>query len=474
MKRFLTLAGLIVAILVTFLVLVRLKMRADEPDVILAQLRRGKGDREQLMMKLNLARGDTVPGLIAAAQDETTDVRFRADMLELLFRRLRRSGDERITPVVLEALKSPEVAIRKTAAMGFDVYGDQEQRVHLIDCLDDPEPEVRRRALLFLNAGPRGWIGRSHDELWHKLEGERRSNLIDKCVDMMRTEADADLRYLARAVVGREMEFLCNRAHETISTAEFEKGEELIRQGLALDPQHHLGRICLVRHFLAAGKKEEALELAEEHHALLRVPLLPAAPKVDGDPADDAWQAALRHVDKPWYHSTARYAAKPTDGKNDLYLGHRDGTVYFAVLGHEEDLSKLIVKHKGRDSGCYKDDCVEIFVDTDGSGSGACHLILNPVGALHDAYNRKRSENFMCQWGAKIHKDRGYWSVEVALPAKSLRNAKITADTIWGICVMRMRIGPASEACTIWPTYGSNHRYHLFPIAVFEGLGGTP
>ena len=123
--------------------------------------------------------------------------------------------------------------------------------------------------------------------------------------------------------------------------AEFEKGEELIRRALALDPENHQARVRLVRHFLAGGKEKEAVDLAYEHGVALRVPLLPVPPKIDGDPADQQWQHAFRHTDEPFWHGTARWAPRVVTGKNEFYIGHHDNTVYVAVLGYEQDLRKL-------------------------------------------------------------------------------------------------------------------------------------
>lgn len=472
MKRFLTIAGLILIILVVFVGLVTLKMRSGRPEVLLKKLRYGKGAKDVLKMKLNLARGDTVPLMTEAFKDSNADPAFRADILELLFRKYHRLGDQRILPILREALKSPDLTIRRRAVASFEVYGSEEERLCLLDSVDDPDREIRRRALATLVSGgvDRRSAGRVHDERWSKLSEDQRRILIEKCSRKMHTEEDPELQFLARAIIGREIEFLCNEAYETISTAEFEKGEKLLRQALELDPENNQARIRMVRHYLAAGMKKKALELAEKHGALLRIPLLAEAPNIDGDPTDKAWQEALRYVGKPFYHSTSRWAPKEVEGKSDFYIGHRNGTLYIAVFGYEDDLNKLIVKHKGRDSAVYHDDCVEFFFDPSNNEADVYQFVINPIGALFDQYKRRSTENIMCQWGASVFHDRGYWACEFAVAATNLHNRKITADSVWGINIVRARIGPASEHCAWWPTFGWAHRYHLFPIAIFEGL----
>ena len=53
MKRFVTIAAVTVVILVTFLGLIRYKMRSERPELLLDALRRGEGDSDELKMRLN-------------------------------------------------------------------------------------------------------------------------------------------------------------------------------------------------------------------------------------------------------------------------------------------------------------------------------------------------------------------------------------------------------------------------------------
>ena len=133
-------------------------------------------------------------------------------------------------------------------------------------------------------------------------------------------------------------------------------------------------------------------------------------------------------------------------------------------------MNELSVKNKARDGEIWRDDCVELFLDPDHSESAVYQFVINPIGALFGSYRYSRSENIMCQTAAKIFHGRGYWCCEFAVAAKDLHGRKIDADSIWGINIIRARIGPASEHCAFWPTFGWAHRFHLFAIAVFDGL----
>ena len=88
MKRFLLIAGIIFGIIAVFVGLLELRIWLNTPQVILARLKRGSGNATQLKMKLNLSRGDTTPLIIEAYQDSSADFSFRADMLDILFKKL--------------------------------------------------------------------------------------------------------------------------------------------------------------------------------------------------------------------------------------------------------------------------------------------------------------------------------------------------------------------------------------------------
>lgn len=469
MKRFLTISAIVVLILVVVLGMMQMKIRSERADVLLKKLRARPDDRDALKMKLNLARGDVVKEMLNAFLDESAAVAFRADILDLLFRKYRRSGNETILPVLLKALQNEDVTIRKLAVMGFDLYGDDEQRLELAVCVDDPDPEIRRQAMLTFTAEGRRW----DEDFWGDAPEDTRQKVIKKCLQQVKKETDPELIFLNRAVLGREISRLVEKAFDLLGSGNFEKGEKMVRRALELDPQNHQAQVRLARYYLKAGMKAKALEMAEEAGCLVRFPLMAEAPKIDGDPTDAAWQGAYRHVDQPFYSAVSPWAPKEVEGKSETYFGHRNGTIYVTVLGYEDDPNELTVKHKTRDSDVWQDDCAEIFFDTDIDEAGFYQFVINPLGALFDQFNNDTSHNFACKWGAQLFHDRGYWACELAVPVKTLQGQKLTADSVWGFDVTRTRIGPASEMCAFWPPFGNTGRRENYPLAVFDGLDSS-
>jgi hypothetical protein len=189
---------------------------------------------------------------------------------------------------------------------------------------------------------------------------------------------------------------------------------------------------------------------------------------IDGDPADSAWQEAFRS--DRFYHATSRWVERRAEGRSELRIGHRDGRIYIAVLGYEDDLGRLVVKHKSRDSDTWRDDCVEVFFDPANTEKDVYQFVINAYGACLDSYKLDKSQDFECEYAARVFRDRGYWACEFAVAASELGGATITRDSVWGMNIMRTRIGPASEQGAWWPSFGSSLKYNLHPIAVFEGL----
>ena len=467
MKRILIISIVVLVTLGMILGVMQMKIRANSPEVLLKKLKADKGDKEALTMKLNLARGDTVRLLIDAFVDDTASIEFRADMLTLLFSKFHRSQDANILRVLKEALKHPNETIRMGAVTGFDLYGNDEQRYNLAACVDDPNPEIRREVMIsFVSA--RSWRGQAGS--WEEFPDEERLAMVKKCLEQVKTETDEELIFLNRSILGKEIALQYHKAFQKLKAGDFEAGEEFILQAVKWDPENHRARVRLPRYYLEAGRRDKAVELAAENQCLVRIPRMKDVPKIDGDPTEAAWKGSYQYIDQPFYSATTMFAPKVAEGKSEMYVGHRDGTIYIAVLGYEDDLHELTVKHKTRDSDVWRDDCVEIFIDAEIGVPAYYQFVINPIGALFDQYDQDSSQNFPCQLAAQVFHDRGYWACEFSVPVKDLHGRKLTADTLWGFDVTRTRIGPASEMCAFWPTFGATANCQYYPLAVFEGL----
>ena len=467
MKRFLLIACITLAILVLSVGLVWLRLRADKPERLIARLESAKGtERQDILLRLSLSRGDVIATLLHAF-DRAAAPAFRAELLDLALKRNLREPDERVESLVRKALTDKAAEPRRAAAYGLVAYGNPKQQLALADAVRDADPPVRRHAYALFASGGYGPNNRGAFGL---LPAEQLTNLIAACVEKMKTETDPEMAFLARSVVGREITIRCEEAAQALLSADVSKAKALIEGALVLDPENQQAQVRLARLYLATGDSTAAVAAARQYAALIETPRLSKAPVIDGDPSDEVWREG--YTTERFYHTTSTYVAKPTTGKSRCHVGHRDGMIYVAMLGFEDDLDQLVVKHKDRDGDIWFDDCVELIFSPDCSEKDFIQFIINPAGTVMDQRSGDKTANFKCEHKAGVFKERGYWAVEFAIEAKELTPTPVTTGTVWAVNFFRARIGAASEHSCIWPMYGYALRPGLYPLAIFKDAPG--
>ncbi len=465
MNKILTVAIAVIVVAAVIAVVLIQNARSRNPQVLLKKLAAGQGNKEELIMRLNVARGDVIGPMIEAVQNKKAPTQFRAEVLELLFKRNFNSSEPRIEDVLLQAAGDSDVIIRRKAAEGLAVYAEPSLQLALIDHIFDSDPQVRRQVYLVLGANIR-YASPRNGGIWGSMSEEHRGKVVARCLEQMKKENDSEMRQLVRAVIGKEIEIRGEEATQALQASDIQKAEDILRGALELDPQNRQAQIRLVRFYLETKGKQEAIEAAQKCGELIEIPQLTTPPTIDGDPSDDVW--AQGYSTEEFYHTTSRWVAKPTKGKSKAIIGHRDGSIYITVIGYEEDLTKLITNQKGRDANLWLDDCVELIFDPDCTGKGFYQFIINSAGALFDQANGKVSRNFKCKYAAKVFPDRGYWAIEFTINGQDMDKHLIEPGKIGSLNVFRVRIGPASEHGVIKPLYGWAHRMDLYPLAIFR------
>ena len=141
----------------------------------------------------------------------------------------------------------------------------------------------------------------------------------------------------------------------------------------------------------------------------------PAAPKIDGQIDEPAWQAA--HVLRiAWTLDGSAPANVPAE----IRLLRDDKTLYVSARCDEPFAAKIRAGQKGHDDGLWDDDSVEMFIGTD-DDFDYFHIIVNSIGAVYDGFNKD------AKWDgaivAKGHVGKDYWSAEWAIPLEKLKFA---------------------------------------------------
>ena len=468
MKRAFIIAASILGIVILFVTTVSIRIRSGRADVIIRKLSVASGpQRQQLIMRLDTSHGDIIGALVNAIRTPSNSEQTRADLIDILFSTTHSSQTEDSLQLLQESINDPSPLIRMAVVQGFILYGDRPQRLLLFQHLSDPAPEIRR-ALYIAFAGM-GRKRRHRSGIWRVLlDKEHRQTTEQTLLQTIARETDPQLLPLAKGLMGRIIAKDCADGLAAQQKAALATAEELYSRALRLDPLHHRPIIRLTRMMLHNGQPTNAVTFATQHNALLRIPLLPSAPTIDGDPSDQVWLHSLSN--STFFANGSPWIATPSQGRSQYFIGHHSNTIYIAVIGYEKHLDKLAVTHTIRDSEVWRDDCIELFFDPSADETDYYQFVVNAAGVVLDSYRSDVSRSFKCRSSSAIFPKRRYWACEFALPATALGNYQLTSSSIWGINIMRTRIGPGSEQCAAWPTFGGSHNPQRFPIAIFTGL----
>ncbi|MCC7415622.1 MAG: carbohydrate binding family 9 domain-containing protein [Acidobacteria bacterium] len=155
-------------------------------------------------------------------------------------------------------------------------------------------------------------------------------------------------------------------------------------------------------------------------------------------------------LDEPLYASVSPISdfiqQEPSEGapateKTELWLAFDDDNVYVAFRCRESEPDRLVANEMRRDgSNMWQgNDFVAISFDTFLDRRNAFVFITNALGALYDGQvtnERQWNGDWSAVWDVKTGRFDGGWSVEMAIPFKSLRYRSGRTQT-WGVNALR-------------------------------------
>ena len=189
------------------------------------------------------------------------------------------------------------------------------------------------------------------------------------------------------------------------------------------------------------------------------VPITDSAPKIDGNLSDSVWEtASVVHI----RHTTL--GAK-TSESTDVLMAHDKDCLYLAFRCFENSPGKIKASITEHDGAVFSDDSVEVFLCT--AGTTYYHFAVNGLGTEFESKVYDTSWNG--EWQSASARETGAWTVEIAIPFKSLGVAGISPDTKWGANFCRNRITDSKSEPTSWSvTYGSYHTPSRFGTLLFD------
>ena len=186
------------------------------------------------------------------------------------------------------------------------------------------------------------------------------------------------------------------------------------------------------------------------------------APELDGTLDDACWQG------KPDL-SGFKVANKEQDADADthVYVAYDQEHLLLAFRCREPEPGKIKTAAQKRDDPSYKDDSVEVFLDTNLDRETAFQVVINANGTVFDQKDNK-GPDWNGNYTLKTGREKGAWTLELAIPWKTLGMDAPKAGTELGLNVCRNRVG-AQQELTRWVDTGMfNYNPNRFGTLRFE------
>ena len=140
---------------------------------------------------------------------------------------------------------------------------------------------------------------------------------------------------------------------------------------------------------------------------------------------------------------------EPTPGapemeKTEFWISFDDTNIYYSVRNWDSDVENLIATEMRRDNNTIfaGNDSISVMFDTFYDRRNGYAFNVNAIGGRQDGQitnNRQFSADFNPIWEVKTGRFDGGWTMEAAIPFKSLRYRP--GSQIWGFNLMRSRPG---------------------------------
>ena len=209
------------------------------------------------------------------------------------------------------------------------------------------------------------------------------------------------------------------------------------------------------------------------------IPLIAKGPIIDGKLDDPVWKKASRLTNFLSLDRLKRTVKEQTE----VYLCRDAKNLYFGIVCDSHDPKSVVAEKSGRDAHrAYKDDVVEILLDTEHSKNDFYHWIINSRGAIWDAVQHRLLETERmipsAQWNSDVEAatlvGKKAWTVEARIGLDSFTPRDLKAlkeNKTWGLQIGREdRSAPGGK--TVLSTWSRTYRFTEpadFGVARFTG-----
>jgi Domain of unknown function (DUF5916) len=201
----------------------------------------------------------------------------------------------------------------------------------------------------------------------------------------------------------------------------------------------------------------------------IRATRLPSPLRIDGR-LDELVYASVEPISD--FIQMEPSGGQPASERTEVWIFFDQRNVYVTMRAWESRPDLMVANEMRRDSNNIRmGDCVNFSLDTFHDGRNAFQFEINPLGARTDGQSfneRQYSSDWNPVWDLAVGRFSGGWTVETAIPFKSLRYQPGTAQ-VWGFNARRNNkwkneisflapippafgIGRGSFAASLYPT----------------------
>ena len=180
--------------------------------------------------------------------------------------------------------------------------------------------------------------------------------------------------------------------------------------------------VCLATSAFAKGQNSGRV---------IKAKWLDTPPVIDGDLSDSVWEQA--EIADNFYRVEGAHGVPAELGTKAMVM-YDENTLYVGVHCDEPNMEALRETQTRRDAPVWRDDTIQVLLDTYHDQRNCYVLAVNTLGTQMDAKISNESnfdQAWDADWDAKIQKNGNHWTAEMAIPFSELRFDP--EATTWGI-----------------------------------------
>ena len=160
---------------------------------------------------------------------------------------------------------------------------------------------------------------------------------------------------------------------------------------------------------------------------------------IDGRLDEPAWELAEPAAD---FYQQAPEEGAPTTEPTDVRFLYDDANLYVGGFLYDSEMAKVVIDELKRDFNYRQGEGFCLVLDTFHDKRNTVSFMTNPGGAKRDIQTydegRQLNQDWDAVWYLKAGRFEGGWTVEMAIPFKSLRFFGGDGEQEWGLQIMRM------------------------------------